>query len=102
MRRPLDGAESSVARHDSASRGAGLDGYSAIDPAADARFVALSAILFTLVALAAGAGVLVEGVYRDNLLVRAGWFGNDLVTLIAALPLLAITTVWARRGSPRA
>jgi hypothetical protein len=65
-------------------------------------FVALSALLFALVALAAGAGVLVEGVYRDNLLVRAGWLGNDLVTLAAALPLLAIVTARARRGSPRA
>ena len=54
------------------------------------------------VALAAGAGVLVEGVYRGNLLVRAGWLGNDLVTLAAALPLLAIATARARRGSPRA
>ena len=65
-------------------------------------FVALSALLCALVALAAGAGVLVEGVYRDNLLVRAGWLGNDLVTLVAALPLLAIATAGARRGSPRA
>jgi hypothetical protein len=65
-------------------------------------FVALSALLFALVALAAGAGVFVEGVVRDNLLVRAGWLGNDLVTLVAALPLLAIATVGARRGLPRA
>jgi hypothetical protein len=65
-------------------------------------FVALSGLLFALTAVAAGAGVFLEGVYRDNLLVRAGWFGNDLVTLAIALPLLAIATAGAQRGSPRA
>lgn len=60
-------------------------------------FVALSGLIFALTALATGAGVFLEGVYRDNLLVRAGWFGNEVVTLAIALPMLAIATAAARR-----
>lgn len=64
-------------------------------------FTRLSALLLVLTALAAGVGAFGEGVYRDNPLVRAGWIGNDLVTLFVAVPLLAVATVLARRGSTR-
>lgn len=62
-------------------------------------FLLLSVSLLFLVILAASLGIFVEDLYRDNLLVRAGWYGNDLVTLCLAMPLLVISTILTRRGS---
>lgn len=62
----------------------------------------LSVVLLLLMATASLSGLLVDGLYRDNLLVRAAWEGNDLVTLLLAVPLLAIATFAAHRGGARA
>lgn len=64
--------------------------------------VGLSAAVTVLMASAAAAGVFGEGVYHDNGLVRAGWLGNDLVTLLVAVPLLGGATWRARQGAARA
>lgn len=55
-----------------------------------------------LLALAAGSGVFVKGLYRDtpNLVAQAR--GQDLVTLVVVLPVLAISAFLAGRGSQRA
>ncbi len=37
--------------------------------------------------------------YRDNLLVSAAWFGNDLITLLLATPLFVLSLVYVKRGS---
>lgn len=63
---------------------------------------ALSWVVVGLAAVAAGGGVLWPGLYRDNPLVTAAWLGNDLVTLLVAVPTLAASLVLARGGSPRA
>jgi hypothetical protein len=55
-----------------------------------------------LAAVASGAGLLLPGLYRDNDLVTAAWLGNDAVTLLVAVPVLAAALVLARRGSRRA
>ena len=61
-----------------------------------------SAVMTTaLTALAAAAGLVSDTIYRDNALVRAGWWGNDMVTLFLAVPLLAATIGMARQGSRR-
>ncbi len=62
-------------------------------------FGLLSIILIMLLVIAAGFGLLADGVYRDNLLVTSGWYGNDLVTLILVLPLLVISTILVLRRS---
>ena len=51
--------------------------------------------------LASIGGHLIEGVYRDNEFVVSLWRGNDLVTLVAAVPLLISAIIFARRGSVR-
>ncbi|MFZ5807706.1 MAG: hypothetical protein ACOY16_00340 [Chloroflexota bacterium] len=61
--------------------------------------ISVSLIISTMVA--SGWGVFGSYVYRDNLLVRSGWYGNDLVTLLLAVPLLAIAYILARKQSPR-
>lgn len=60
---------------------------------------ALSAAVAALMLAASLAGLLDEGLYRDNPLVRSGWLGNDLVTLVVAVPTLVSGLLLARRGS---
>jgi hypothetical protein len=47
-------------------------------------------------------GLLFPDRYRDVPWIKATWFGNDWITLVAAVPLLAIAVVYAQRGSIRA
>jgi hypothetical protein len=61
----------------------------------------LSAIIAVLALIASGGGLLIDGLYRDNALITAGWFGNDLVTLFVALPILVVSLVLSMRGSRR-
>ncbi len=53
-------------------------------------------------ALASGSGLFAHDLYRDNALVAAGWYGNDLVTLVVAVPLLVVALLGAWGGSRRA
>lgn len=62
---------------------------------------ALSAVIAALMATQAVLGRLLEGQYRDVAWIRATWFGNDLVTLLLAVPLLVTSLRLARRGSMR-
>jgi hypothetical protein len=62
----------------------------------------LSVIIAGLMVAASLAGLLIDGLYRDNPFVAAGWRGNDLVTLVIAVPLLIGSLTLARRGSDRA
>ena len=62
----------------------------------------LSWIVAALAVVASGAGLLRPGLYRDNPLVTAAWLGNDLVTLLVAVPILVAAMVLARRGARRA
>lgn len=54
-----------------------------------------------LMALQAAVGLLLPQVYRDVAWIRAAWFGNDLVTLVAVVPMLVAGLVLAARGSVR-
>ncbi len=62
----------------------------------------LSVLVAVLMAVTAGLGLFSHDLYRDNALVAAGWYGNDLVTLGVAAPLLTIALAGAWRGSRRA
>lgn len=62
----------------------------------------LSVIILVLAAAAAGAGLLLPELYRDNRLVTAGWLGNDLVTILIAVPLMTAALLLSARGSERA
>lgn len=62
----------------------------------------LSAIIAVLALIASAGGLLIPDLYRDNALITAGWFGNDLVTLFVALPILIVSLVLSMRGSRRA
>ncbi|HYD51159.1 MAG TPA: hypothetical protein VEA99_00980 [Gemmatimonadaceae bacterium] len=58
--------------------------------------------LILLMTLQAALGLALPGAYRDVAWIRATWFGNDLVTLVLAAPLLAWATAAERRDSERA
>jgi hypothetical protein len=62
----------------------------------------LSALIAVLAAAASAGGFFINGLYRDNPLVTSGWYGNDLVTLLVAVPVLVAALIPAMRGSQRA
>jgi hypothetical protein len=63
---------------------------------------ALSLAIAFLMVVQAGGGLLLPGLYRDlEEWMLAAWFGNDLVTLFVAVPLLVGSVVLARQGSTR-
>ena len=55
-----------------------------------------------LLAVAAGSGVFVNGLYRDSPSFAAQAEGQDLISLVVVLPILIVTTLVANRGSPHA
>ena len=62
----------------------------------------LTVIIAILAIVASAGGLFIDGLYRDNLLVTSGWYGNDLVTLMVAVPLLVVALIFSMRGSQRA
>jgi hypothetical protein len=62
----------------------------------------LSLLVAALMSIQSAASVLVPAVYRDTGWITAAWFGNDLVTLVVAVPLLLWALYAVRRGSLRA
>jgi hypothetical protein len=62
----------------------------------------LTGPIAVLAAIAAGVGFFVEDLYRDAPLNAAQAVGQDLVTLVVALPTLLISATLAGRGSMRA
>lgn len=62
----------------------------------------LSATIAILAIVASAGGLFIDGLYRDNLLVTSGWYGNDLVTLVVAVPVLVTALILSMRGSQRA
>ena len=68
-------------------------------PARSRTAYLLSILIAVLAAIASAGGLLLDGLYRDNLFVTSAWKGNDLVTLFVAVPLLVAALILARRGS---
>jgi hypothetical protein len=58
-------------------------------------------VLMNLMLVQASLGLLLPNQYRDADWIRATWYGNDWVTLVAAVPLLSFGILRARRGSIR-
>lgn len=61
-----------------------------------------STLTIVLATIAAAAGLFVAGLYRDPAVLAVQATGQDLLTLAVAVPVLAITLIFARRGSLRA
>ncbi len=66
------------------------------------RWLWLTYPIAVLMALAAGVGLFSGGLYRDNPSLVAQAIGQDLVTLVVALPALVMSAYLAGRGSLRA
>jgi hypothetical protein len=67
-----------------------------------AWYLMLTVPIVVLLAVAAGGGLFVGGLYRDSPNLVAQAVGQDAVTLTVALPTLAISGFLASRGSQRA
>jgi len=62
----------------------------------------LSVIIAVLALVASASGLLIDSLYRDNILVTSALRGNDLVTLAIAVPMLVAALILSMRGSQRA
>ena len=62
----------------------------------------LTGPIAVLVAIAAGVGFFIDDIYRDAPVNAAQAVGQDLITLVVALPTLVISAILALRGSRRA
>jgi hypothetical protein len=62
----------------------------------------LSTIIAALMTVATLGGLFIENLYRDNDFIARLWRGNDLVTLVVAVPLLIVSMIFAKQGSTRA
>ncbi|CAN5546456.1 hypothetical protein BH24ACT22_BH24ACT22_08760 [soil metagenome] len=62
----------------------------------------LSVPIAVLVAIAAATGLFIDNLYRDTPYFTAQAVGQDLITLVVALPVLVASAVLAGRGSGRA
>jgi hypothetical protein len=66
------------------------------------RWLWLTVPIAILLAMAAGGGIFIQGLYRDNPNTVAQAVGQDYVSLAVVLPTLLISAVLARRGSAHA
>lgn len=62
----------------------------------------LSEVILILMVVASAGGLFIQDLYQDNLLVTAAWYGNDIITLIIAVPLFILSLVFSKRGSESA
>lgn len=62
----------------------------------------LSVIIVILAIITSLGGLFIADLYRDNSFVTSLWKGNDLVTLVVAIPMLVTALILSRRGSQRA
>jgi hypothetical protein len=65
-------------------------------------FYILSWIIVVLAAIACAGGLFIRGLYHDNELIKTAWYGNDIVTLVVAVPILIIAMIHSLHGSERA
>ena len=73
-----------------------------ISPRSTTIWLWLTGPIAVLVAIAAGVGFFIADLYRDAPANAAQAVGQDLITLIVALPTLLISAILALRGSRRA
>ena len=64
-------------------------------------YLIASALTLILAVLSAGVGLLVPGFYRDAEVLLPQLYGQDLLTLVVAVPVLAVALYYARQGSLR-
>jgi hypothetical protein len=62
----------------------------------------LSILITILATIASLGGLLFKDLYRDNAFVKTTWLGNDLVTLLIAVPVLITALAFSARGSVKA
>ncbi len=53
----------------------------------------LSVIIGVLIIVQSAGGLLIQGLYRDNTWAKSAWYGNDLVTLVVAVPMLVLIVI---------
>lgn len=53
----------------------------------------LSYLIAGLALVASAGGIFIDGLYRGNDFVVSAWLGNDIVTLVVAVPIFLVAVV---------
>lgn len=61
----------------------------------------LASLIIALSAIQSAGGLFFHALYRDGAWILTAWRGNDVVTLLVAVPLLTVATLRSGRGSRR-
>ena len=64
--------------------------------------IILSMMIIALAVIASAGGIFIEDLYRDNELTKAAWYGNDIVTLFVAVPMMVWSLALAMKDSQKA
>lgn len=62
----------------------------------------LSIIIIILAIVVSAGGLFIGDLYQDNDFTKLAWFGNDLVTLFVAVPMMIISLLFSIRNSDKA
>lgn len=62
----------------------------------------LSVVVLILSTIAAAGGIFLENLYQDNEFINRIWLGNDIVTLVIAVPVLLVSLILSSKGSEKA
>lgn len=62
----------------------------------------LSILIAVFATIASAGGLLLPGLYRDNMFVTSAWMGNDVITLFLAVPILVMAMIFSKHGSLKA
>lgn len=64
--------------------------------------IILSVIIIILSTIASIGGIFLDGLYQDNDFINRVWLGNDIITLVLAIPLMVIALIHTVKGSFKA
>lgn len=62
----------------------------------------LTIFIAGIATVACAGGIFSKDLYQDSEFIKTAWFGNDIITLSIAIPLLLVALAFARKGSQRA
>src|SRR5688572_21026238 len=62
----------------------------------------LSILIIILAVFTSAGGLFIKNIYRDDILIKTGWIGNDIITLTVIVPIFITILILVAKGSQKA